>query len=221
MPHFPGWEIAAMWEPAREVSGDYYDFVPAAKELDLIIGDVSDKGMPAALLMVQTRSIIRANLSPAKTMADGVTRSNELICASSANDMFVTMACVRLDAKSGKIICVNAGHNRPLICRARDGELSELPRTGIALGILAGQHYDQRRVRLQRGDFVVLYTDGVTDAMNPAGEMFGEERLREIVLGQHKSSAADLIAAFKSELEKFIGSAAPADDITIVAAKKI
>jgi len=221
MPNFPGWEIAAMWQPAREVSGDYYDFVPAHKNLDIIIGDVSDKGMPAALLMVQTRSILRANLSPAKTMARGVTRANELICASSANDMFVTMACVRLDAKSGKIICVNAGHNRPLICRARDGALSELVRTGVALGIDAERKYTQKTERLQRGDLVVLYTDGVTDAMNAVGEMFGEERLREIVLAHHASSAVDLIAAFQNELEKFIGSAAPADDITVVAAKKI
>lgn len=221
MPNFPGWEIGAMWQPAREVSGDYYDFVPVAKELDLIIADVSDKGMPAALLMVQTRSILRANLSPAQTMASGVTRANELICASSANDMFVTMACVRLEAKSGKIICVNAGHNRPMICRARSGELIELPRTGIALGIDAERKFAQKSERLGRGDLVVLYTDGVTDAMNSAGEMFGEERLREIVLAHHVASAADLIAAFKSELEKFIGSAAPADDITIVAAKKV
>ena len=221
MPNFPGWEIAAMWQPAREVSGDYYDFVLAAKELDLIIGDVSDKGMPAALLMVQTRSIIRANLSPKQSMALGITRANELICASSANDMFVTMACLRLEARSGKIICVNAGHNRPLVCRARGGALSELARTGVALGIDAARTYAQKTERLERGDFVILYTDGVTDAMNPAGEMFGEERLREIVLAHHGSSAADLIAGFKRELEQFIGSAPPADDITVVAAKKI
>jgi len=236
MPNFPGWEIAAMWQPAREVSGDYYDFVqsapakrrPFAKlragalpSLNIVIADVSDKGMPAALLMAQTRSIIRANLSPKPNIALGVTRANELICASSANDMFVTMACLRLEANSGKIICVNAGHNRPLVCRARDGELSELARTGIALGVDAERKYTQKNERLKSGDFVVLYTDGVTDAMNSAGEMFGEERLRAIVLEHHASSAADLIAAFKSELEKFIGSAAPADDITVVAAKKI
>lgn len=219
-PHFPGWDMAGMWQPAREVGGDYYDFVATSKHFDLIIADVSDKGMPAALLMAQTRSIIRASLAPMQTLAHGVTRANELVCASSAGNMFVTMACVRLDARSGKLICVNAGHNRPLICRARSGELLELARTGIALGIEADRNYMQRVERLSRGDLIVLYTDGVTDAMNAAGDFFGEERLQQLILDNRRASAGELIAVFETTLKEFIGASAPTDDITVVVAKK-
>lgn len=219
-PHFNGWDIAAMWEPAREVSGDYYDFLHISNQLDLILADVSDKGTPSALFMAHTRSIVRACLSPARSLARGMTKANDLVCANNANDMFVTMCAVRVMSKSGKIVCVNAGHNRPLVYDSKQGGLVELKRTGIALGVEEKSHFSERIIQLRRGDFLVLYTDGVTDATNAQGEFFGEERLKQALSASRDKRAEQMIAELKGSINGFVGSAPPADDITVVIAKR-
>jgi sigma-B regulation protein RsbU (phosphoserine phosphatase) len=221
-PQLPGWEFAAHWQPAREVSGDFYDFIPlGVDQLGLVIADVTDKGMPAALFMALSRSIVRASVANAPSPLDGITQANRLICADSTNSMFVTLCYAQIDAMMGEVTFVNAGHNPPLVYRAATGQLGRLARTGMALGVDADSPFEQRTASLARGDFILLYTDGVTDALNAAGEEFGLERLRQAAQTRRLSPAAEIVAGIKTQLAEFIGESAPFDDVTLVVVKRI
>src|SRR5574341_1141604 len=223
IPHISGWEFAARWQPQREVAGDYYDFILAedATRLGLVIADVTDKGMPAALFMALARSIVRASVVTAPSPLEGLLRANRLVCADAAGGMFVTLFYGELNTATGELAYVNAGHNAPLLYRAGQDQLVKLIRTGMPLGVEYWSAYEQRTVLLQPGEFVVLYTDGVTDAVNAQEEEFGEERLRRIVLENRAAPAADMLAAVVRALESFTGSTAPFDDITLVVARRI
>lgn len=220
-PQIPGWEFAAIWQPAREVAGDYYDFIPGSRDnLGLVIADVTDKGMPAALYMAFTRSIIRASVDLAPTPVAGITHANQLICDESTYGFFVTLFFASLDVKSGEITYVNAGHNPPLHFHASENKLYKLVRTGIPVGIESNSSYEQRSITLNSGDFILLYTDGVTDSVNAQMEEFGNERFERVVLDQRLESAADILAAITQSVDDFTSSTAPFDDITIVVAKR-
>jgi hypothetical protein len=135
-PQLPGWEFVARWRPAREVAGDYYDFLPLGEgRLGLVMADVSDKGMPAALLMALTRSVVRASVIPAPTPAEGIAVANRLVCADSTGGMFVTLFYGVLHPDTGMLTYVNAGHNPPLFYRAGEDHLLELKPSGMALGL--------------------------------------------------------------------------------------
>ncbi len=228
-PHLAGWEFAAWWEPAREVAGDFYDFIPInlAKASEpspgfgIVIADVADKGMPAALFMALTRSSVRASVAQALSPADGVTQANRLICADAANGMFVTLCYAQLDPATGEIVYVNAGHNPPLWYRADQDQLVELARTGMVLGIFDTNRFEQRTAQLNPGDFILLYTDGVTEATDAQQQEFGMERLRHVVLENRRASAAEMVAALEEATSGFIGSTAPFDDITVVVVKRV
>ena len=220
-PAMPGWEFAARWQPARRVAGDFYDFVPIGDGLGVVIADVSDKGMPAALFMALSRSIIRASLAHTHTLAESIAQANRLVCADAANGMFVTLFCAQLDPGSGDVRYVNAGHNQPLACRAGSGECVKLGNSGMALGFFAGAEFAQRTVHLEPGDFVVLYTDGVTEALDAAGQEFGEERLRRLLLDHRAASAEDIASALERAVAAFAGAATPSDDVTFVIAKRL
>jgi sigma-B regulation protein RsbU (phosphoserine phosphatase) len=220
-PQVPGWEFAARWQPAREVAGDYYDFIPVvfnlAKgsepaqglgSLGIVIADVSDKGMPAALFMALTRSIVRASVGHAPSPADGIARANRLICTDSAGGMFVTLFYALLNPEAG-LLCKQGDH-------AEQDQLIQLTRTGMALGVVADSSFEQRTVHLDPGDFVLLYTDGVTDATDAHLQDFGMERLRRVILDHRQSPAADVVAALEQAIGGFTGSAAPFDDIATV-----
>lgn len=214
-PHIPGWTFIARWQPARQVAGDFYDFIPVGDKLGLVIADVSDKGMAAALFMALSRSILRASLSQAAPV-DGITQANRLICADSANGMFVTLFYGLLDPTTGDLTYVNAGHDPPLLYQAAADQWRLLPPTGIALGIDETMTYQQRTIRLAPGDFLLLYTDGVTDAINSQQQEFGRDRLRQTAANQRRSSAADLVGALEQALYHFVGGTEPFDDITIL-----
>jgi sigma-B regulation protein RsbU (phosphoserine phosphatase) len=218
-PQIEGWEFAAFWQPAREVAGDFYDFIPGER-LGLVIADVSDKGMPAALFMALSRSIVRANMARLLPPAEGIAQANRLICADAMNSMFVTLFYAQLDPATGEFTYVNAGHNPPLLLRAETGELIELTRTGMVLGLFESVRFDQRSVQLQPGDLVLLYTDGVTDALDAQGQEFGLDRLRQMVLDHRNASAAELASALDGTVTAFAGAAARFDDITVVIAKR-
>jgi len=236
-PRLPGWEFAALWQPARVVGGDYYDFIPVnlvkdlkssqetalslSKSLGLVIADVSDKGMAAALFMALTRSTVRASVAPASTPAGGITQANTLISADAANGMFVTLFYAQLDPATGEFTYVNAGHNPPFHYRAKENELTELTRTGMALGIDPTFRYDQRRLTLAPGDIVLLYTDGVTEAPDAQQEEFGVERLMNIVREKRAASAAEIVASIHAALRAFTGDAPLFDDITSVVVKRL
>jgi serine phosphatase RsbU (regulator of sigma subunit) len=220
-PHIAGWEFATWWQPAREISGDFYDFIPTDQDqLGVVIADVSDKGMPAALFMALTRSIVRASVATAFSPADAIIHANRLICADAVNGMFVTLCYVRLDA-SGQIVYANAGHNPPLWYRADQDQLIELTRTGMALGVLELNGYEQRTEQLNPGDFVVLYTDGVTEVVNAQRQEFGIEHLRQVILENRRASAAEMVTAVEQALGGFSDLSTPFDDITVVMIKRI
>jgi sigma-B regulation protein RsbU (phosphoserine phosphatase) len=219
-PQIPGWEFAACWRPAREVAGDYYDFVPLSGErLGLVIADVSDKGMPSALFQACTRSVVRASLSGAPSPSEAIARANRLICADASGGMFVTLFYALLDPKSAEVTYVNAGHNPPLLYLAEHDTLTRLLRTGMALGVLEESCFEQQALHLNPGDFVVLYTDGVTDATDAQIEDFGVERLERVILDHRHAPAAEIMEALEQAIQQFTGSGAPFDDIAILVAK--
>jgi len=150
VPDVPGWEFAASWHPAREVSGDFYDFIPNNDgTLNLVIADVTDKGMPAALFMALTRSIVRASLDQATSPVEGVTKANRLICSDSTSTMPVTLFLNQLDANKGVLTYVNAGHNPPIHYIAASDSFKALVRTGIFLGFDDGAFSQQVGANLQ------------------------------------------------------------------------
>jgi sigma-B regulation protein RsbU (phosphoserine phosphatase) len=220
-PHLPGWEFAAHWQPARTVAGDFYDFIPLDEDtLGLVIADVSDKGMAAALFMALSRSVVRASLAH-RAPAEGIAYANRLITADSSNSMFVTLFYAQLCAASDELAYVNAGHNAPWLYRAGSGELVSLGRTGIPLGLDDATPFAQKAERLQAGDCLVFYTDGVTDALNAAGQEFGVERVQAVLREHGPRSAQDVKMALKRALYEFSGDGEPFDDITVVVARRL
>jgi sigma-B regulation protein RsbU (phosphoserine phosphatase) len=175
--------------------------------------------MPAALFMALTRSIVRASVGRAPSPADGIAHANRLICADSTRGMFVTLFYALLNPASSEITYVNAGHNPPLLCRADQDQLTQLTRTGMALGVIADTSYEQRTVHLNPGDFILLYTDGVTDATDAHWQDFGMERLQRVIVEHRHAPAADVIAALEQAIGDFAGPAAPFDDMAMVVIK--
>jgi sigma-B regulation protein RsbU (phosphoserine phosphatase) len=224
-PQFTGWDFAALWQPAREVSGDFYDFPPVgAEKVGIVIADVSDKGMPAALFMALARSTVRASVAHAPSPADAITQANKLVCADAANGMFVSLFYGQLDPATGQIIYVNAGHNPPLLYRAADDTLTELGRTGVLLGVDESLTFEQRSLRLDPGDFILLYTDGVTeaaDAQSGASQEFGGDRLRRVLLAHRRAGATQIVAALAEAITSFVGATPQWDDITVVMVKRV
>ncbi len=222
IPQIPGWEFAASWQPAREVSGDFYDFVPTDNNnLNLAIADVTDKGMPAALFMALTRSIVRASMDHADSPVEGITRANRLICADSTSSMPVTLFFGQLDTASGELTYVNAGHNPPIYFCAANNEFSDLERTGMFLGFDDEIEYTQARLILKPGDFIVTYTDGVPDAINAAKETLGMERFLEVMQANRAASAPEILKRIETAIQEFIGTTAPYDDITLLILKRL
>jgi len=225
-PQVPGWDFDGTWLPARQVAGDYYDFIPFQDgKLGVIIADVSDKGMPAALFMALTRSTLRASMDGAQSPLEGITRANRLICEDSTSGMFVTLFYALLDPERHEITYVNAGHNPPLFyhrsSRASKGQLGHLGRTGMALGVLNENIYSQQTLKFSPGDFMILYTDGVTEAIDEDGVEFGIHNLEKIVLNNEDATAGEIVTAVQLAVENHSQEGARFDDTTIAVIKRI
>lgn len=221
LPTVPGWDFAALWRPAREVSGDFYDIILARGKLGLIIADVSDKGIGAALFMALTRSTLRASFTLQAAPARSMAHANRLICADAPDGMFVTLVAAQLDPASAGLRYVNAGHNPPLIYHAAGNAWTELPSTGVALGIDDRLTYAEREETLAIGDMLLMYTDGVTEAQTLNGELFGVERLLNVLSAQQERSAQETLAAVGEAIHRFTGGGLPSDDITMLAVKRL
>ena len=222
LPSVPSWEFATRWIPAREVAGDFYDiFRTSDEQLCLIIADVADKGMPSALFMANSRSILRASMQRAISPKEGIKAANHLIFGDSADGMFLTLFYAQIDPATSELTYVNAGHNPPLLYRSDEEDLIELKRTGMAMGVFEHAPYDQRTISLNAGAFILFYTDGVTEAVNLHGQEFGEERLRKLLLAYKQSSAEDILAGIERSLRAFTSSVEPFDDITMMAVKRV
>ncbi len=194
-------------QPAREVGGDFYDFYELADgRIAFLVADVSGKGIPGAMFMMETKNIIKSSLMDSTDLAEAVTKANRKICESNQAELFVTAWIGAVDPKSGVFEYVNAGHNRPFVRRA-NGEIEKvMGKGGKFLGMFEHENYRAHAIKLERGDLVYLYTDGVTEAMNPKGEQFGEKRLCEGL--REKPFSIDVA------LKTFVADAPQSDDIT-------
>jgi sigma-B regulation protein RsbU (phosphoserine phosphatase) len=220
-PDLPGYELAADWQAAREVAGDFYDFIELAEsdQLGVLIADVSDKGAPAAIFMAVTRSLIRGNAVSASTPLEAMRRANRQIVADSHAGMFVTAFYLLFSPNSGRVRYVNAGHNLPLLRRA-SGEIVELEMGGMALGWFVENPLVERELILEPGDLLLLYTDGVTDACNLAQEEFGLQRLRNLVATCGELGAQETLDCINGAVSRFVGDAPATDDITMVVIRR-
>ena len=221
LPQPAGWTIATRWRPAREVSGDFYDVIEEeAGRLGLVIADVTDKGMPASLFMVFARSALRASVRRSGSPAKAVAYANQVVCRDSHEGLFATLVYARLQIASGQVEYVNGGHNPPLHYRARTGTLDLLTRTGLPLGVDEEAEYSFRAVQLEPGDFILFYTDGVTEAINPGEQEFGLERLKTSISALTGSTAGQILEGLERDLAAFTAEAPPADDITLMMLKR-
>jgi sigma-B regulation protein RsbU (phosphoserine phosphatase) len=192
IPQLAGYEIAAAWQSARVVGGDYFDVLPFDDEIcGLCIADVAGKGLPAALLMSNLQAAVRGLASPSLAPEDLCTRLNALLCRNIASDRFVTLFYAQLDGPSRQLRYVSAGHNPPFVLH-RDGSHERLHEGGIVLGVFANQSFKSGAVKLQSGDRMLLYTDGVTEACNSDDEEFGEERLLQVLQQNPARTAIDI-----------------------------
>lgn len=223
MPHLAGWEFAAAWEPAREVAGDYYDFILLGQgdteRLGVVVGDVSDKGMPAALFMAVARSTLRASLAQGAAPALAISQANHLLCADTTSGMFISLFYGQLDPLTGEFVYVNAGHNPPLWLQAASGTLQELESSGPILAAFDDAAYREHRLHLAAGDLLLLYTDGLTEAPDAARREFGLERVHTILQQLSSRPAAEITAALLEAVRAYSGSV-PFDDITLVLLKR-
>ncbi len=221
IPDLKNWSFAARWHPAREVAGDYYDFIHLdGGRVALLLGDVTDKGLPASLFMVFARSAVRTSVDGRSTIGAAIERANRLICEESTQGLFVTLFCGLLDSESGRFRYVNAGHNPALYVQVGLNGITPLVRTGMPLGIDAGIGYEEVEITMEPGDFVLMYTDGVTEALSPGGEEFGMERLESVVSEHRHASASELLTALEQAVEEFTAGTQPSDDITLLLVKR-
>jgi len=217
IPKLERWEFSGRWRPARELSGDYYDFIYEENDhLGLVIGDVADKGLPSALFMVFTRSAVRTAVVQTTSPAEAIYQANRLVEGESTNGLFVTLMYARLIWQSGLLTYVNAGHNPALHYHKQTDRLTELKLTGLPLGIIDKTPYEQRQVQIEPGDFIVFYTDGVTEAMSETNEEFGMERLVGVIRSSVDLPAEEIAVAIESAVRDFTGTAPAFDDFTLM-----
>jgi NarL family two-component system response regulator LiaR len=219
LPAIPGWQVTATLKPARQTAGDFYDLIPLPDgQLGILIADVTDKGMGAALYMALSRTLIRTYAAEYAARPDLVLSAvNERILMDTRATLFVTVFYGVLDPDSGTLTYCNAGHNPPyLVSTAEEDVVQELSKTGMALGLFEGMTWQQDAVSIAPGDALVLYTDGIPDAQDGRRMFFGADRLREIALANLGQSAEAMEDALMTEVHKFVGDAPPSDDITLM-----
>lgn len=217
IPPINGFDFSALNVSSQEVGGDYYDIIPVEKDSYIIaIGDVSGKGTPASLLMANVQATIRALAPFGLSLGDATGRVNDIITKNTGNEKFITFFWGILEPASRTFRYVNAGHNPPYVLRA-GGRLEQLTEGGLILGVMPTiVPYREGRITLEPGDAVVLFTDGVSEAMNAEKEDYGDERLEMFLGSLTHASASDIVDALRNELASYTAGAPQSDDITIV-----
>jgi phosphoserine phosphatase RsbU/P len=219
-PEIDGFDVAGYNAPSRTVGGDYYDFVQLADgRIALLIADVAGKGLPAALMMSSLHARVHVIFEELANVADHVDRLNRTTSASCPSNRFVTFFVAVLNPASGELCYSNAGHNSPVIVRS-DGTIEELEPTGPVLGISPAFTYKEKNCRLNPGDLIALFSDGVTEACNPDGEEFGEDRLSAILREHRQESATRIVEIVNQQVNAFARGTAQGDDITLVVARR-
>jgi len=220
-PDVPGTDLAGYNAACRTVGGDYYDFFPFADgRLGMALGDVSGKGIPASLMMMALHARVQVLAEDPGDLAAFMSRLNKATCAKCPSNRFITFFFCVLDTKTGDLAFANAGHNPPILVR-KSGQAEMLEGGGPVLGILPIATYREQHTRLEPGDMLVLYSDGVTEATNLSYEEYDEERFIEVLTANREKPAVDIVDAVTNSLAEFAAGAPQADDITLVVAKRV
>jgi sigma-B regulation protein RsbU (phosphoserine phosphatase) len=215
-------DIAALMNAAKDVGGDFYDFFRIDDQrIGFVVADVSGKGVPAAIFMAVSRTLIRATGVRGVSPAECISYSNELLAQESANSMFVTAFYGIYNLTTGQVTYTNAGHNPPYLMKA-DGTILQLPfSSDLVVGAIDDFKYSEETLQLEHGDTLLLYTDGVTEAINAGDEEFGEQRLQAVLAQMTSNSSQDIIGRIKACVSDFAGEAEQSDDITLLAIKRL
>ena len=215
-------DIYASMEAAKDIGGDFYDFFRIDDDrIALVIADVCGKGIPAALFMAVSRTMIRSKGTQCDSTGECLTESNRLLASYSVDCMFLTVFYAIYNVKTGLVTYSNAGHNPPHLLRA-DGTVEELPRPkNTIVGAFDGIEYKEDTLQLEHGDTLVMFTDGVTEAMNPAEKEFGTERLDNILSGLSDKGSQQIVEAVKAGVKDFTDGAEQSDDITMLVVKRL
>ena len=221
LPELPGYKLSAFYRPAREVGGDFYDFLELQDgRLGLVVGDVTDKGVPAALVMATTRTVLRATATRLLSPGEVLKRANDVIVTDIPPNMFITCLYAILDPDSGQLVYANAGHDLPY--RRKPGlgqDAEELRARGMPLGLMPEMSYEEKEIVLERGESILFYSDGLVEAHDPQREMFGIPRLRALV-AEHAEKEA-LVDTLVKELYFFVGEGwEQEDDITLLTLRR-
>jgi PAS domain S-box-containing protein len=222
LPELAGYDLAAYYQPAREVGGDFYDFLELEDgRLGLVVGDVTDKGVPAALVMATTRTMLRAAAQRLFSPGEVLERANDALVTDIPPNMFITCLYAILEPESGHLVYANAGHDLPYRRLGGGGNngggmAEELRARGMPLGLMPGMGYEEKEIVLEKGESVLFYSDGLVEAHDPTREMFGFPRLQGLV-GTHRGGGSSLVGFLLSELRRFVGEGwEQEDDITLV-----
>lgn len=216
----PGVDLYARLAAAKEVSGDLYDFFSVEEgKTCFVVGDVSGKGVAAGLFMAVTRTLIRANAVVGRSPLEIMQTVNRQLCAENQASLFVTMILGMVDTRTGRVVYGQGGHNPPVLVSAK-GEPVYEPAGGMPLGVFEDAKFGQRELELKPGEIFLVYTDGVTEAMNLKRDLFGEERLVEALVGANQISAEKVTDRVLEKVAEYVGEADRSDDITLLALKR-
>ncbi len=219
-PAISGYDIAGRSTPAQNIGGDYFDFIELNdKRWAYTLGDITGKGMPAAMLMANLQAIIRTNALAHPEPAQCIANANDLLCKSTGDDKFATIFHSVLHPQTGVLHYCNAGHNNPVIIR-KNGEKEMLQTGGIMIGWIPGLDFEQGAAELREGDVLAVYSDGVTEAENPQEEEFGDQRLLDLLYEHRDLSATNLTDKVFEQVNVFAGQAVQFDDITVMIIKR-
>jgi serine phosphatase RsbU (regulator of sigma subunit) len=218
-PTVAGWDIWFYTQSANEVSGDLVDALALSRDTtSLVLADVAGKGLSAALLSAKLQATVRALIGHATALGNLGEQVNRIMYRDGVRGRFATMVCVLVSADSGRVRVLNAGHMAPLV--VRDLAIEELPRGAVALGMVPETPYEEQVADLAQGDTLVVYSDGVTEAMNGSRDFFGDERLRAVLDLQHGRPAAETGAAIVDAVKRFVGDAPVHDDVSLVVLRR-
>jgi serine phosphatase RsbU (regulator of sigma subunit) len=223
LPMVSGWDFAAAYLPAQEIGGDFYDCFELPGDqprLGLVIADVMGKGVPAALFMAMCRTTIRSTAMASRTPSETLHRTNELILKDRQANLYLSVVYGILDPATGRLDFTIAGHNRPLVLHSATPAISELRSTGTILGAFDEIKLEERSFVLEPGDTLLLYTDGVTEAINVSQDHFGEARLKQIMVTHSGSSSQSILSAVLKAVESFEDPSGKRDDRTLFVVKR-
>jgi sigma-B regulation protein RsbU (phosphoserine phosphatase) len=219
-PTLSGWDLSLFTRPANEVGGDMVDYLRIDESrLGVALGDVSGKGLGAALLMAKLQATLWALATDFSSLAELGARANGILCRDGLPGSFATLVYLELGPDSGQVRVLNAGHLPPITVQS--GRLETLPPVATPLGALPGSVYTEQRVEIEPGGFLLVYSDGLTEARNKEGEFFGEERLRALLPGIRGLSAGDVGSRLLAEVERFVGEERYSDDLSLAILRRL